>query len=116
MIIESDRLPDKMRKFKSYTARCIIDCLKTLNRSYFLSELKAFKHSKYKDSQYQVWQEGVHPKQISNAKIMNQKIEYVHFNPVKAGFVELARHWKYSSARNYFGDDTAMIPVKIFSG
>lgn len=116
MIIESDQLSDKMRKFKSYTARCIIDYLKEHNRRYFLSELKAYKHSRHKDSEYQVWQDGVHPKQISNAEMMKQKIEYVHYNPIKAGFIEMAEHWKYSSARNYTSGDNVIIPVKIFSG
>lgn len=115
MIIESDQLPDKMRKFKSYTARSIIDYLKEYNRRYFLSELKAYKHSRHKDSEYQVWQDGVHPKQISNAIMMKQKIKYIHYNPIKAGFIKLAEHWKYSSARNYSGGDSVIIPVMIFS-
>ncbi len=116
MIIQAEGLPDIIRKFKSYTARCIIDYLKAFNRRYFLSELKAYKHSKHKDSEYQIWQEGVHPKQVSNLEMMQQKIEYVHLNPVKAGFVELPEHWKYSSARSYLGEDNTVVSVKLFSG
>tara|TARA_R100000908_G_scaffold65083_1_gene51683 strand:- start:12048 stop:12461 length:414 start_codon:yes stop_codon:yes gene_type:complete len=74
MIIEGKELAKKMGRFKSFTARCIIDHLKSQDRRYFLSELKAWKHSKHKDSEYQMWQAGVHPKQISNVKMMNQKI------------------------------------------
>jgi hypothetical protein len=48
--------------------------------------------------------------------MMNQKIEYVHSNPVKAGFVDLPQHWRHSSARNDFGEDNAVIPVALFSG
>ena len=61
MIIGGEELAKKMGKFKSYTARCIIDYLKSQDRRYYLSELKAYKHSKHKDSEYQVWQAGVHP-------------------------------------------------------
>lgn len=116
MIFESECPADKMRKFKSYTARCIIDQLKEQDRRYFLSELKAYKHSKHKDSEYQVWQAGVHPKLISNARMMKQKIEYVNYNPVKAGFVEIPEHWRYSSARNYLGEENARLHVTLFSG
>ena len=30
-----------------------------------------------------------------------QKLEYIHNNPVKRGYVDEAVHWRYSRARNY---------------
>jgi hypothetical protein len=33
------------------------------------------------------------------------KIHYIHENPVRAGWVESAEHYLYSSARNYAGLD-----------
>ncbi len=54
-------------------------------------------------SEYQVWQEGSKPKQITTSKMMLQKLEYIHNNPVKRGYVEIPHHWLYSSARNYEG-------------
>ena len=32
--------------------------------------------------------------------MMLQKLEYIHLNPVKPGFVDEPEHWRYSSARN----------------
>ncbi|MBO6524824.1 MAG: hypothetical protein JJ971_13415 [Balneolaceae bacterium] len=46
---------------------------------------------------------------------MSQKLEYIHYNPVKAGFVDKAEHWRCSSARNYLGID-GIIPVTLFDG
>jgi putative transposase len=34
---------------------------------------------------------------------MQQKLDYIHQNPVRRGYVDLAEHWRYSSARNYEG-------------
>ena len=34
---------------------------------------------------------------------MLQKVEYIHNNPVKKGYVDRHEHWRYSSARNYCG-------------
>jgi hypothetical protein len=34
---------------------------------------------------------------------MRQKLDYIHHNPVKRGYVDLPEHWRYSSARNYLG-------------
>ena len=39
-------------------------------------------------------------KDIQHA-VMRQKLEYIHNNPVKRGFVDLPEHWRWSSARNY---------------
>ena len=43
-----------------------------------------------------------HIELLSN-KIIDQKLEYLHYNPVVAGYVESPEHWMYSSARNYYG-------------
>ena len=40
---------------------------------------------------------------IENEAVLRQKLEYIHNNPVKRGYVELAEHWRYSSAGDYAG-------------
>ena len=42
--------------------------------------------------------------------MMRQKLEYIHDNPVKRGYVDRPEYWRYSSARKYAGDD-ALIRV-----
>jgi len=37
-------------------------------------------------------------------KYCSQKLNYIHNNPVEAGFVNEAIHWKYNSAKNYAGE------------
>jgi len=34
-------------------------------------------------------------------EIMLNKIEYIHHNPIKRGYIEEDWHWRYSSARDY---------------
>jgi len=55
------------------------------------------------DRAYQFLQEGVHPEWIQNEAMMQQKVEYIHQNPVKRGYVDEAEYWRYSSARDYAG-------------
>ncbi|MEZ4867193.1 MAG: hypothetical protein R3C14_38070 [Caldilineaceae bacterium] len=43
--------------------------------------------------------------------MLRQKIEYIHNHPVQRGYVELPTHWRYSSARNYAGQE-GLIPVQ----
>jgi len=39
--------------------------------------------------------------QSSPDGVLLQKLEYMHNNPVKRGYVDEPVHWRYSSARNY---------------
>jgi len=40
---------------------------------------------------------------VNSEAVMRQKLDYIHHNPIKRGYVDLAEHWRYSSARNYAG-------------
>ena len=42
-------------------------------------------------------------KLIQTDAMMISKINYIHHNPVKRGYVDNASHWRYSSARDYEG-------------
>jgi REP-associated tyrosine transposase len=52
-------------------------------------------------NRYQVWQEGSHPQVIMDDTTMLQKLEYLHNNPVKRGWVTAPEHWCYSSAHEW---------------
>ena len=54
---------------------------------------------------YQFWQEGVHPEWIQNEAMSRRKVEHIHQNPVKRGYVDRTGYWRYSSARNYAGPE-----------
>jgi hypothetical protein len=50
---------------------------------------------------YQIWQNGYHPIELSTPSMVNQKINYIHDNLVRAGFVSQPEGYKYSSGRSY---------------
>jgi hypothetical protein len=68
-----------------------------------LQELAFCKQRHKVDQEHQLWQEGSHPIQIDTEAMMWQKIEYIHNNPVRRGFVDDPTAWRYSSARCYAG-------------
>ncbi|MTI88438.1 MAG: transposase [Balneolaceae bacterium] len=113
MIAEHSRLPVMLRRFKSYTARSIIDYLESHDKQWYIAQLKSRKIRNHRDSTHQVWQEGVHPKQLFTREMAMQKAEYIHYNPVTAGFVDSPTQWRCSSARNYAGKE-GLIPVHLF--
>lgn len=103
-------LGKRIGEFKSFTARQIIDGMKKRGFTTMLDELKFYKNRHKIDQQFQLWQEGCHPKVIEHEDVMEQKIEYIHINPVKRGFIDDPVHWRYSSARDYAGH-TGPIPI-----
>ncbi|MEX2603049.1 MAG: transposase [Gracilimonas sp.] len=105
LIVEHDDLKTCMQSIKSYSAKQILEFLKAANNQLYLKQLKFSKQQGKKESKYQVWQEGYHPKQISTQKMLEQKVQYIHYNPVKRGYVDLAEDWRYSSARNFLGKE-----------
>ncbi|MBV6478800.1 MAG: hypothetical protein HGGPFJEG_01557 [Ignavibacteria bacterium] len=48
---------------------------------------------------------------IITDRVLRTKVNYVHYNPVKAGLVLNPEDWKYSSARNYMFGDHSIIEV-----
>ena len=44
---------------------------------------------------------------------MEQKLRYIHENPVRAGIVEKAEEYKYSSAKDYAGEQGLITIEKI---
>jgi REP element-mobilizing transposase RayT len=110
LVVSSDNLSKELGDFKSFTARQIIDYYMRNDAIPILKALSDGKQSFKKDRAYQLWQEGSHPQQIQTREMMTRKIEYIHCNPVRRGYVDDPCHWRYSRARNYM-TGTGLIPV-----
>jgi putative transposase len=105
LIASSANLSKEIGDFKSFTARSIIELLKESRSEHLLSQLEFYKVKHKTTQQYQLWQEGFHPQMILNEQMFKQKLDYIHNNPVKRGYVDEPIHWRYSSFRNYVGGE-----------
>jgi len=114
LIVQSDDLTKDITRFKSFTARQIIDYLKANNVKTILDQLHFYKKTHKTDREYQLWQEGIQPKLIQGEQMMRERIDYIHNNPVKRGYVDKAEHWRYSSARDYEGVRGLVEVEKVF--
>ncbi|WP_422413704.1 MULTISPECIES: REP-associated tyrosine transposase [unclassified Endozoicomonas] len=103
LLAQSQELDRDIAKFKAYTARQLLKWLTERNVTTLLDQLAFYKKAHKGDRAYQFWQEGVHPELIQSESMMKQKVEYIHQNPVKRGYVDRAEYWRYSSASNYVG-------------
>ena len=103
IVTQSNDIAKSLEKFKRHTARELIKLLHKENVKTILDQLVFYKKAHKSDREYQLWQEGLQPKLIQTDAMMISKINYIHQNPVKRGYVDEAVHWRYSSARDYEG-------------
>lgn len=96
-------LSKRVGESKSFTATSIIKRLQRMGAQTLLQELSYFKLRHKTDQVHQVWQESSHPQVIETEAVMWQKLEYIHNNPLRRGYVDKPEHWRYSSARDYAG-------------
>jgi putative transposase len=111
LVASSPNISKEIGDFKSFTARKVVDHLEACNVRTLLKWLRLIKAHHKHDREYQVWQEGSHPEQIKDDDMMRQKLDYIHMNPMKRGYVDEPTHWRHSSARNYAGLP-GLFPVK----
>lgn len=103
---DEGNLSDILRDFKKFTNKAIIEKIKETPESRRDWMLNLFwfagKYNK-KIKYYKVWQDGNESTEIRSADFLNEKMNYIHFNPVKAEFVVNPEDYLYSSARDYSG-------------
>jgi putative transposase len=57
------------------------------------------------------WQPKYYAFEILGRSKLEEKLAYMHVNPVRAGFVERAEEWNWSSARWYEDRQTVGVPI-----
>jgi putative transposase len=88
---------DVQRDFLKFTGQQILKCLRN-ERSPVQQELLV----EAKDRKYQVWERNSLGIPLWTPQVFEQKLEYIHYNPVKAGLCSYPEEYKYSSASFYY--------------
>lgn len=112
LIASAADLSGEIAKFKSFTARKCIDCYSEEKNTFILDQLAQNKLKHKRDRSYQLWQEGSHPQRMESHEVMAQKVDYIHANPVRRGYVDQAEDWRYSSAKDYAGK-VGLLPISM---
>jgi putative transposase len=106
-----------MRDLKGFTSRKIMKTIQDnpqeSRREWMLwmFEIAGKRNSNVKEKQF--WQQNNQPIEIWSLIVFEQKLNYIHNNPVEAGFVTDPTDWKYSSARNYSNNDHTVLEIDL---
>lgn len=97
-------LSDVIRDFKTFTSKAITSSIQDEpeSRKEWLLYLFRFHANRTNANEnFKVWTGNNHPEEISSSDFLRTKLNYIHENPVRAGIVNEASHYVYSSAANY---------------
>ena len=106
-----------MRDFKGFTSRKMLKIISENPQEsrkewlLWMFEKAGKKNSNVEKSQF--WQQNNQPIEIWSLKVFEQKLNYIHNNPVETGFVTDPIDWKYSSARNYGNNDQTVLEIDL---
>ena len=104
-------MSDFIRDFKQFTAKRILEEIENSSESRKEWMLYRFEYAGKYDkriTKYRFWQDKNHPIELVSNEFIKQRMNYIHQNPVRAGFVKNAEDYMYSSARNYAELDAVM--------
>ena len=113
-----DALYKIVRDFKKFTSKKIIATIEseTESRRDWLLQMFQDSCSHLKRNQtFKVWQTGYHAVLVESQKFVNQKVNYIHKNPVVDRIVDEPWEYVFSSARDYIGEK-GLVKVRVLSG
>ena len=109
---KKNQLEDIVRDTKSYTSNTLKTSIKENPLEsrkewiVWLMERAGKKNGNNNDPiaiGWQFWQQHNKPLEIKSQEMFDKKLDYIHQNPVQAGFVTKEEDWKYISARDFCG-------------
>lgn len=115
MIVGSTGKPfsDIFRDLKRHTSqtlhKSILENVEESRKEWMIWMME--RSGKKNGNKFQLWHPENHPIILDTNDILDQKLNYIHNNPIKSGFVSEAHFWKYSSANDYINNENGMIDI-----
>ena len=118
MIVSSDvkELSNIIRDFKKFTSKAFIEAIKEhpeSRREWLLNKFSYAANRIKKGKHYKVWKDGFYPIILDNYEKIEQRVNYIHHNPVASGLVYHERDWKNSSYVAYEEDNKEVPSVSL---
>lgn len=107
---DSERLKHTLDDFRKFTGRQLADYCDA-HCSLVFGE--AFRRAAGEDRQRRVWQPTQHPEGIVSEQFWQQKVNYIHENPVRKGLVTRPEDWRFFSAKFWANEDTKNTDIEI---
>jgi len=102
---------DILRDFKKFTSKAVTKAIqeneKESRKEWLLEQFKT-------DQGYRFWRSDNKPIEVWSNKVIKEKLNYIHYNPVEEGLVFRPEDYVYSSAVNYSGQN-GLLEITLLS-
>lgn len=106
------KLEDIMRDHKKFTAKAVVNAIakngQESRKEWLMPLLRK------PDGSIHFWQHDIHPIWLRSPDVIRINLNYIHMNPVKEGYVDEPRDYRYSSAKAYAGEP-GLLDVELLS-
>jgi putative transposase len=114
---EAFRLSDTIQDFKKFTAKRTLESLEKESiesrSKWMLAFFRGRGEKQMRIKNYKFWKDGLHAVFVESSEFFEQKLHYIHQNPVEALIVEDPEEYLFSSARDYAGKK-GLVKVEIY--
>lgn len=110
----SETTPLIMKRLKERTAVMILRTLRENAQHPWCGKMRErfrLPPSVHDESYYRLWQRRFFPFNVYSRKKVEEKLNYMHNNPVTRGLVKQPGDWPYSSWRFYFLGDASLLAM-----
>ena len=116
--IENQKPELLLGDFKRFTSRSVINAIqentKESRKEFLLEYFKKEADKSSNTTKHQFWRHDNKPIELWSYEVIQQKIDYIHNNPVEEGIVFRPEDYKYSSAADYAGEKGLLDRVCVF--
>jgi len=112
---EGFRISDIIRDFKKFTSKTIVKLLQQIpesRRDWLLNQFEFAGKFDNRIKKYKFWQETNHAVLLDTNEKIDQRINYIHENPVRALIVAHPHEYIFSSAVDYAGEK-GMVEIQM---
>lgn len=119
LIISSNknRIADLVRDIKKYTSRQIVELIiqnpQESRKEWMLNIFSYAGKGNKANKNYQFWKQNYHPIELNTNEKLEQRLLYLHQNPVRSGLVWEAWHYKYSSPIDYCTTENGLLEIEL---
>ena len=113
---EPAKLSDIIRDFKKFTSKKIVSVIQEINESrkeWLLDKFAFMARKTSRAENYKLWKDDNHAILINSGKLFEQKLNYIHLNPVRQMIVPHEEDYLLSSAHDYAGGTQGLVNITL---
>jgi REP element-mobilizing transposase RayT len=107
---DNTRLQKTLAEFRKFTGHKLADYV---DNNLAASLSRVIRSNSLNDRSRQVWIPGWHAEGLASEGFLNQKVDYIHQNPFRKGYVRVPEHWQHSSAGFWINGEAGEIPISM---